>query len=86
MYVIAALYKFVNIENPEELQPNWKQKMLDNNVTGTILVAPEGINGTISGPREGIDAVLAHIRADERFATLEHKESFADEQINLVVI
>ena len=79
MYVIAALYKFVNIDNPEELQPNWKQKMLDNNVTGTILVTPEGINGTISGPREGIDAVLAHIRADERFATLEHKESFADE-------
>lgn len=80
MYVVAALYKFVNINNPEELQPNWKQKMLDNQVTGTILVTPEGINGTISGPREGVDAVLAHIRADERFADLEHKESLSEDR------
>lgn len=80
MYVVAALYLFTEINNPEELQPDWKAKMLAEDVTGTILVTPEGINGTIAGAREGIDAVLAHIKADERFAHLEHKESFADER------
>ena len=35
-------------------------------ITGTLLLAPEGINGTIAGPRAGIDAVLAHIRVAAR--------------------
>lgn len=79
MYVVAALYLFVEVDNPEDLQTDWKAKMLAENVTGTILVTPEGINGTISGTRDGIDAVLAHIKADSRFAQLEHKESFTEE-------
>ncbi len=80
MYVVAALYKFVIIDNPKVLQADWKQKMLDNDVTGTILVTDEGINGTISGSRWGIDAVLNHIKSDERFTDLEHKESFCEEK------
>ena len=80
MYVVAALYLFVEIDNPADLQKDWKTKMLAEDVTGTILVTPEGINGTISGERAGIDAVLAHIKADPRFAQLEHKESFAEEK------
>jgi len=45
-------------------------------VKGTLLLAGEGINGTIAGPREGIDSVLQYLRADPRLADLEHKESF----------
>jgi UPF0176 protein len=46
-------------------------------VKGTLLLAREGINGTIAGPRAGIDAVLAHIRALPGCADLEWKESTA---------
>ncbi len=48
-------------------------------VHGTILLAPEGVNGTIAGSREAIDAVLAQLRSDHRLADLEHKESYADD-------
>jgi UPF0176 protein len=47
-------------------------------IKGTILLAAEGINGTIAGSRQAIDAVLGFLQADPRFADLEHKESQAD--------
>ncbi len=47
-------------------------------VHGTILLAEEGINGTIAGPREGVDAVLSFLRSDERLGTLTHKESITE--------
>jgi UPF0176 protein len=53
--------------------------MHDNDVRGTLLLADEGINGTISGPRAGVDTVLGWLKQDERLAALEHKESFHDE-------
>ena len=56
---IAALYKFTPMENwGPELQTTWKNFMIDHEVKGTILLTPEGINGTISGPKEGVDATL----------------------------
>jgi UPF0176 protein len=45
---------------------------------GTLLLAREGINGTIAGSREAIDEVLAFLRSDPRLADIEHKESFDD--------
>jgi len=75
--VVAALYKFVELPDFEKLQPKIRQVCLDNQIRGTLLLAQEGINGTIAGSREGIDTVLAHIRSHEPFADLEHKESFA---------
>lgn len=79
-YVVAALYKFVRLENFEELRQPLLDTMLANQVKGTLLLANEGINGTISGPREGIDAVLNWLQADPRLSDIEHKESLADEQ------
>jgi UPF0176 protein len=52
--------------------------MLDHEVRGTLLLAQEGINGTIAGSREGIDAVLNHLRQDPRLAEISYKESFTD--------
>ncbi|MCD6059764.1 MAG: hypothetical protein K0S16_75 [Moraxellaceae bacterium] len=76
--VIAALYHFAPLPDFRE----WREPLLaqcrEHDIRGTLLLAEEGINGTISGPRAGIDAVLAFIRADARLATLEHKESFSD--------
>lgn len=79
-FVIAAFYQFANFPEFE----SWRQPLRSfgekHQVRGSVLVASEGINGTIAGPREGVDAFLDYIRQDERFASMQHKESFADKQ------
>ena len=77
--VVAALYKFVCLDDCEQLREPLLALMLAQDVRGTLLLAAEGINGTISGPRSGIDTVLGWLREDARLADLEHKESFHDE-------
>lgn len=77
--VVAALYKFVRLDDFEQLREPLLALMLAQNVRGTLLLANEGINGTIAGPRAGIDALLGWLRDDPRLADLEHKESFHDE-------
>lgn len=73
--LLAALYKFVPLPDFEALRPQYKQRMLDADIKGTILLAPEGINGTVSGTPEAVYAFLDYLRADPRLADLEHKES-----------
>lgn len=80
MYTIAALYHFTRFQDPASLQGPLKDLCLSQGVTGSLLLAGEGINGTIAGSRGGIDAVLAHIRALPGCADLEWKESSAQEQ------
>ncbi len=76
--VVAAFYKFVKLPDFAEKQSVLLSYCSDRGVKGTILLAPEGINGTIAGSREAIDSVLALLRSDDRLADLEHKESYAD--------
>ncbi|PAU87983.1 hypothetical protein CK507_10445 [Pseudomonas sp. WN033] len=78
--VVVALYKFVTLEDFEALRQPLLDVMVDNDVKGTLLLAREGINGTISGPRAGLDQVLAWLRNDARLADLDWKESLCDEQ------
>lgn len=77
-FVVTALYKFVRLENFEQLRQPLLNVMEENEVRGTLLLANEGINGTISGSRAGIDAVLAWLKSDKRLADLSFKESFTD--------
>ncbi len=77
-YVVAALYKFVPLPNFQKLQKPIAVVCKENRVMGTLLLAPEGINGTIAGSRGGIDAVLSFLKGYEEFADLEYKESDAD--------
>ncbi|MGX5914681.1 rhodanese-related sulfurtransferase [Aliidiomarina sp. Khilg15.8] len=79
-YICAALYKFVELDNFEELRQPLYDCMLANDVKGTLLLAREGINGTICGTREQVDAVLAHLQADPRLHDIDHKESPSDGQ------
>ena len=79
-YVVYALYKFVTLKDYESLRDPLKNLMLTLNVRGTLLLAEEGINGTISGARENMDAVITWLRADDRLADLEYKESIHSEQ------
>ncbi|WP_333683419.1 oxygen-dependent tRNA uridine(34) hydroxylase TrhO [Pontibaca methylaminivorans] len=75
MYVIAALYHFTRFDDPGALKPALLAVCEAGGVKGTLLLAQEGINGTIAGPRAGIDAVLAHIRSLPGCRDLEWKEA-----------
>lgn len=77
MFTVAALYHFTSFENPLALKEPLAAVCAAGDVMGTLLLAPEGINGTIAGPRAGIDAVIAHIRALPGCADFEWKESTA---------
>jgi len=74
--VVCALYRFVSLENFEELQTPLLNIMKTNQVKGTLLLACEGINGTIAGEQEGIDNVLNWLTSDPRLANLTVKFSF----------
>jgi len=74
--VVSALYKFVTLEDFAALKKPLLTLMEAQQVRGTLLLAKEGINGTIAGDRNGIDAVLAWLRADARLADIETKESY----------
>lgn len=78
-YLIAALYKFVQLADYATLQKPLFDYCEANLVKGTLLLAEEGINGTIAGPAQGVQAVLEYLRQDSRLATLSHKESWAEE-------
>ena len=82
-HLTAALYKFVSLPNYVTLRANIHAACEAHYIKGTILLANEGINGTIAGLPENIHKVLHFLRTDPQFngafADLEHKESFADE-------
>jgi UPF0176 protein len=78
MYTIAALYHFTRFDDPAALRPGLLALCAAQHVKGTLLLAREGLNGTIAGPRAGIDAVLAHIRALPGCADLDWKEAASD--------
>lgn len=78
-YIVCALYKFVTLENYEAMRQPLLDAMLENHIKGTLLLAAEGINGTISGPREGIDNLLAYLNADVRINPVSSKESLHDD-------
>ena len=78
-YCVAALYHFAPLPDYERLRAPL-QGMCDLlGLTGTILLAREGINGTIAGSDAAIADILAFLRADPRLAELDHKESRAAE-------
>ena len=76
--VVAALYKFVPLEDYRQLREPLLDVCQRAGTCGTLLLAAEGINGTIAGSRKAIDAVLSYLREDPRLADLPHKESFDD--------
>ena len=74
--VVCAMYKFVTLDNFEDIKPNLLAVLEANDVRGTLLLASEGINGTVAGSRAGIDALLAWLGTDERLANIVTKESY----------
>jgi UPF0176 protein len=78
-YLTAALYKFVSLPDYKELQQPILEACVKRNIKGTLLLALEGINGTIAGLPEDIKAILSYLRLDPRLNDLAHKESYADQ-------
>jgi UPF0176 protein len=76
--VVTALYKFVTLEDFHDLREPLLDCCHKAEVKGTILLAQEGINGTIAGSLSGVNQVLAYLRSDPRLSSLEHKESYDD--------
>ena len=77
MFTVAALYKFTPFADPAALRVPLLAVCAAAGVRGTLLLAHEGINGTIAGTRGGIDTVLDHIRALPGCGDLDWKESTA---------
>jgi len=73
--VVAALYKFVALPDYHELREPLLDACIEAGVKGTLLLAEEGINGTIAGTREAIDTILAYLKRDPRLQDIDHKES-----------
>ena len=78
VYLTAAFYLFVDLPNYVARRPALLAFCEAHNVKGSILLASEGINGTIAGAAPDVHAVLSYLRQDPKFSALEHKESFAE--------
>ena len=77
--VISALYHFVILEDYVSLRQPLLDLMLKNNIKGTLLLAHEGINGTVAGSQASIDALLNWFKQDSRLADVRQKVSYDDE-------
>ncbi|MDB5889130.1 MAG: sulfurtransferase [Rhodocyclales bacterium] len=73
-----SAYRFVTIDDCEALRERLQAECERLQLKGTVLIAPEGINVFLAGPREAIDAALSYLHADSRFADLNAKESLSD--------
>ncbi|XGA71946.1 rhodanese-related sulfurtransferase [Chitinibacter sp. SCUT-21] len=77
--VVCALYKFVSLENYVELRQPLFNQMQGNGIRGTLLLALEGINGTVAGTQAGIDALLAWLDQQAGLDNIVAKFSYVDE-------
>ena len=68
--LVAALYKFVPLDDVEARRDHWLELCIDAGIHGILLVASEGINGTIAGPEESVRAVLSALRSDPLLSDL----------------
>ncbi len=76
--IVCAMYKFVALEDFESLREPLHNVMQENGVRGTLLLAREGINGTVAGSRASIDALLNWLQSDPRLTDIVYKESVDD--------
>ncbi|MEN8041403.1 MAG: hypothetical protein ABFR95_07860, partial [Actinomycetota bacterium] len=79
MFHIAAFYQFADLPDYKALQDKLVGLAAEGGVKGTILLASEGVNGTIAGPRHEVEAVLDFLRSDPRLAGLQEKWSTSEE-------
>ena len=79
-FVVCALYKFVTLDNHETLREPLQSMMEAAHIRGTLLLASEGINGTVAGSRDAIQQLKTWFEQDARFSGIDYKESISAEQ------
>lgn len=79
-FVIATFYHFVELSNYYDMKDEIKAACNNVELKGTILLAEEGVNATISGERNAIDKIFDFLRSDYRLRDLTWKESAAEYQ------
>ncbi|MAW40233.1 MAG: hypothetical protein CMF27_04835 [Kiritimatiellaceae bacterium] len=77
-YTVCALYKFTSLPDFQKLQSPIRSFLEQHEIMGTILLAHEGINGTISGSNESVQKFISYLQEDPRFEAIDHKLSFHD--------
>ena len=75
-----AGYRFVNLEDRDELQTYYRSVCDDLGLKGTILLAPEGINFFLAGTERSAETFVNHLERDARFKDIPLKRSFTDYQ------
>ncbi|MBV7407765.1 rhodanese-related sulfurtransferase [Maritimibacter sp. DP1N21-5] len=80
MFTVCALYHFTPFDDLPAIQKPLAALCCGQGITGSLLLAPEGINGTVAGSAEAIDRLIAYIRALPGCADLDYKLSTAQEQ------
>src|SRR5690606_19417087 len=78
-YRVLLYYKYVPIENVDAYRDEHHLFCLEHNLLGRIIIAPEGLNGTVSGTVADCEAYMNYVRSDERFAGIQFKIEEHDE-------
>lgn len=76
-YVVCALYKFVELKNYKSMKEPLLKVMQNNMVRGTLLLAEEGINGTISGSSTSIASIIQFLKKDIRLSNIIYKKTYS---------
>jgi UPF0176 protein len=76
--VVASFYHFTRFEDPAALREPLLAQLSSHDLRGTVLLAPEGFNGTLASSRTDVDSALEVLRALPNSMALEHKESYAE--------
>ena len=78
--VNIAGYRFIDLDDRDELREPFLRRCEDLNLKGTILLSPNGINFSLSGSQESIDGYLEFLESDERFIGIPLKVTYNDYQ------
>lgn len=76
--IVCAMYKFVRLDNFQAMRQPLLNVMENHDILGTLLLAAEGINGTVAGSRQSIDILLGWLKKDPHLADIDYKESYSE--------
>lgn len=72
-YCVLLYYCYSTVENPDQYREEHHQLCLDLDLRGRIIIAKEGLNGTVSGTKEACEAYMKEVLGDPRFSNTEFK-------------
>ena len=81
LFTVAAFYKFLRLRDTGSLKKQLTEICKENEIYGTVLLAPEGINGTISGKEHSINKLFAWLKIQPNFDDIQVKFSISSKQV-----